>query len=214
MAARVLQQPMQAAFADTSGGSGSESDIETIEDTINRIDNYLNKSPKIVRKKAKLIDPYKLRYTDILIVLSCSRFKVEFEFSILFFRAPETNTLTQLQLEMLLEVKYIVDHKSVKSGVSFLASLYYAFIWKFFGIPSVQQAYSVIISYIARTEQFEAMFVNRFLIDFHLNEVNYYNKTNKLTRFRNKNREDFLKIVCKAKSLNFIFEKRIPWFQC
>ena len=86
MAARVLQQPMQAAFADTSGGSGSESDIETIEDTINRIDNYLNKSPKIVRKKAKLIDPYKLRYTDdILIVLSYSRFKVEFRFFILFF---------------------------------------------------------------------------------------------------------------------------------
>ena len=67
MAARVLQQPMQAAFADTSGGSGSESDIETIEDTINKIDNYLNKSPKIVRKKAKLINPYKLRYIDILV---------------------------------------------------------------------------------------------------------------------------------------------------
>ena len=110
---------------------------------------------------------------------------------------------------MLLEVRCIVDHKSVKSGVSFLASLFYAFIWTFFGIPSVQQAYSVIISYIAKTEKIESMYVKRFLVDFHQNEVNFYNKTNKLSRFRNKKREHFIKLVCKAKSLDFIFDKKV-----
>ena len=130
-------------------------------------------------------------------------------FFISLFRAPETNTLTELQIEWLLEVKCITEHKSVKFGVSFLASLFYAFIWTFFGIPSVQQAYSVIISYIGKTEKLESMYVKRFLIDFHINEVDYYNKTNKLTRFRNKNREHFIKFVCRAKSLDFIFEKKV-----
>ena len=114
------------------------------------------------------------------------------------------------QIEWLLEVKCIVDHKSVKSGISFIASLFYAFIWTFFGIPSVQQAYSVIISYIANTEKIESVYVKRFLIDFNENEANHY-KRNKLTRFRSKNREQFIKAVCKAKSLDFIFEKNKVW---